>query len=358
MAPGPLAAVPLVGGAAERHVDEAQFLVGAHQAPRLGAAGVLPRLALPGLDARLAGTRHDVEGPAQGAGADVVAADVAGRQVDLGAAVGPALAADDHHVADHQRPGRRPPEAGGLVAEPGQQVDLAAVAEALDDAAGAGVDGVQVAAAHVEHAGAARPGPVGEVAAGAGAGQIVGRHRLRPHRASGRRIERLGDAEGVGRVEQAAGLERRGPEVGRDDELGIGRLQRRVDRRPPPDHAQRADVGGGDPVERRVLRAGLRHRRDWASRCRAATARGDRRPAASGRWQGTGRRAGAWPRIVAPGCNAGQSPRRLAPIRAAGGGVDGRARAGYTRASPDNADVCADGAFPRVVRRTVPAHRG
>ena len=76
-----VAAVPVVGRRAGRQVGEAEFLVGAHQAPDVRAAGDSPGLVLPGVRPVLAFPGHGVEGPELPAGPHVEAADVAWRSV-------------------------------------------------------------------------------------------------------------------------------------------------------------------------------------------------------------------------------------------------------------------------------------
>jgi len=100
---GAFAAVPVVGGAARRHVDVAELLVDAHRRPRLAAAGVFPGVLVPRLDTILAGARHDVELPAQRAGLDVVAADITRWDVGFSRRRRAALAADDHDAAHDDR---------------------------------------------------------------------------------------------------------------------------------------------------------------------------------------------------------------------------------------------------------------
>ena len=56
-------AVPVVGRRARRQVGEAEFLVGAHQAPDVGAAGDPPGLVLLGVGPELALRGDGVEGP-------------------------------------------------------------------------------------------------------------------------------------------------------------------------------------------------------------------------------------------------------------------------------------------------------
>ena len=64
-----MAAVEVVGRRADRQVDVAELLVGAHRRPDVGVAGFLPGILLPGLVAELARLRDGVEGPEQAAGA-------------------------------------------------------------------------------------------------------------------------------------------------------------------------------------------------------------------------------------------------------------------------------------------------
>ena len=80
---GAMAAVVVVGRRADRQIDVAELLVGAHRRPDVGVAGFLPGVLLPGLDAGLACLRNRVEGPKQAAGTDVEAAHVARRRRPL-----------------------------------------------------------------------------------------------------------------------------------------------------------------------------------------------------------------------------------------------------------------------------------
>ena len=79
-------------------------LVERHPRPAVGAAAVLPGVLRPGVVAELAGMRDGVKRPAQGAGAHVVRADVAGRRRQSLADA----AADDHQVLVDDTRARQP----------------------------------------------------------------------------------------------------------------------------------------------------------------------------------------------------------------------------------------------------------
>src|SRR5947207_14468480 len=80
---GAMAAIIVVGRRADRQIDVAEFLVGAHRRPDIGGAGFLPGFLFPGLDSWLALLRNGVEGPEQPAGDDIEATNVAGRRRPL-----------------------------------------------------------------------------------------------------------------------------------------------------------------------------------------------------------------------------------------------------------------------------------
>ncbi len=106
--------------------------VDADPAPGVGSAHGLPGVLRPGVVAELAGPRDRVEGPADGARAHVVGADVAGGR-RAGALVH--ARAEDQQVAVHGARGRRQHEQPlleclRLAPEPVAQVDAAVVAEA------------------------------------------------------------------------------------------------------------------------------------------------------------------------------------------------------------------------------------
>ena len=98
-----MAAVIIVGRRADRQIDVAELLVGAHRRPDIGVAGFLPGFLLPGLDAGLAGLRHGVEGPEQTAGDDIEAAHVARRRRPLSPPVHHRRADHDDAAHDHRR---------------------------------------------------------------------------------------------------------------------------------------------------------------------------------------------------------------------------------------------------------------
>ena len=74
-----MTAIPVVRRRRQRDVDVAEFEVGARRGPHVGGAGVLGRIALPGVVPHLTRVRNDMEGPQQLAAADVVATDIARR---------------------------------------------------------------------------------------------------------------------------------------------------------------------------------------------------------------------------------------------------------------------------------------
>ena len=124
-----VAAVEVVRRSAHRQVDVAEFQIGGHRRPDVGAADPFGGAVLPGRVAELAAAGDRMEGPQQLAGTSVVTADVAGRPLRLRRPVHDRRA-DDDHVADHGR--RR-----------GVSVLVGAVVERTD--AGRKVDGARVA---------------------------------------------------------------------------------------------------------------------------------------------------------------------------------------------------------------------
>ena len=143
----PVAAVVIVGRRAERQVDVAELLVGAHHRPDVRVAHLPPGLVLPGLDVGLALTRHGVERPLQLSRADVEASHVTGRVVVAQREVEDRPA--DHDRVRHDGHGRRPVHVP--VRTPRQealhQVDDALLAELGVRPAGLRVDGHQPPAA-------------------------------------------------------------------------------------------------------------------------------------------------------------------------------------------------------------------
>src|SRR5690606_11099487 len=77
---GPIAAVIVRAGAAQRHVDRVGVGIGGGVPdPHVGAGPFLPAINQPGFMADFAGLRHGVELPQLGPGARVVSAGVTGR---------------------------------------------------------------------------------------------------------------------------------------------------------------------------------------------------------------------------------------------------------------------------------------
>ena len=139
-----MAAVPVVGGRAERQIDVAELLVGRHVGPHVGAAGVGPRVVSPGVVAELALLRNRMQRPQLLAGADVEAVDVATRPFLVGRAVVNARA-DHHDVADDDR--RRADgkiRRAHRVRDAGVQVDFSAIAERRVERAGLRINGNQI----------------------------------------------------------------------------------------------------------------------------------------------------------------------------------------------------------------------
>ena len=91
-----VAAVEVDRGRGEWNEDHPALLVDAHRRPGIGAAALVPGVALPSVVAVLAGTRHGVEAPGELACAGVESTDVTARPLRLAVAD---PSADDHHVA-------------------------------------------------------------------------------------------------------------------------------------------------------------------------------------------------------------------------------------------------------------------
>src|ERR1700733_6149708 len=75
-----IATVKIEDGRTSGHIDNAALLVDGHAGPVIGSAGVFPRVFGPSVVAELSRTRDGVEGPAQGSGAYIKRANVAGRR--------------------------------------------------------------------------------------------------------------------------------------------------------------------------------------------------------------------------------------------------------------------------------------
>ena len=61
----PMPAVHVAGRTRERQIRVAEFFVDADERPQIRMPGVLPRVVLPRIDTKLAGSRNDMKGPAQ-----------------------------------------------------------------------------------------------------------------------------------------------------------------------------------------------------------------------------------------------------------------------------------------------------
>ena len=107
-----IAAVEVGGGRSGRRKDEAALDVDGQVRPGVRARAVLPAVALPRLDARLAGARHGVKRPQQLAAARVPAANVAvesraRRAFAVAAAGDDDVAVDDRRRVEHEGARRR-----------------------------------------------------------------------------------------------------------------------------------------------------------------------------------------------------------------------------------------------------------
>ena len=159
-----IAAVVVGRRRADRRVDDAALGVDGEERPDVGARSILPALAFPRLDARLAGARHGVKRPEQLAGPRVPSADVAveARARRLLAVV---AAGDDDVLVDRRR--RREAEAAvDVAADAGLEIDRAVVAEPGGRLAALRVDREQpiAGAAEEPRRRVAIAGPVGDAA--------------------------------------------------------------------------------------------------------------------------------------------------------------------------------------------------
>ena len=239
----PRAAIHVVGDAGRRQIHVAELIVRAHQRPDVAGAGVLPRIADPRLDRRrIVRGRHDVEGPAQLAGAHVVGAHVAGIAFDLRRRILiDHRRAHDDHVARDQRH-RVPAIAGAARTDIGAQIDDAVLAEGRDRLAGFRIERVEIAIAERDDARVGAFAPIRHAAIGAAANRIgagaVNAGLLHPDRLAGFRIERFGKADAVRGVEHAVDHDRRRAEVVQEAD-GRALQQARIDLRPAPGDLQR-----------------------------------------------------------------------------------------------------------------------
>ena len=105
---GPLTAVEIVAGRADRQVDIAQFLVRAHRRPDVGRPRGLPGVTFPGLVAVVAFLRDRAKLPDLSASARVKALHITRRRIFGGLSEAPIddRRTDDHHpAADDRRRG-------------------------------------------------------------------------------------------------------------------------------------------------------------------------------------------------------------------------------------------------------------
>jgi hypothetical protein len=163
-----VASVEIEDGGAGGDVDDTALSIEGHAGPVVGSAGGLPCAGRPGFVAVFAGARDGMEGPAEGAGANVEGADVAGRR---GMGFGVASSDDDEVFVNEAGSG----ESDGLLivrfAQAFAEIDAAVVAEGGNGATGPRVESVEVVEDAGEDAavvvvGAARP--VREAAGGLG----------------------------------------------------------------------------------------------------------------------------------------------------------------------------------------------
>ena len=211
---GPRHAVIVARRRAERQIDEAEFFIGAEGRPDLGLAAHPPGVIFPRFHPRFAFARHGVEGPQQLAGAHIEAAHIAGERglVDVGNAGGDRLAANDDHIPHHNRRRCRPRKYRlGRFA----QIDPALIAEIRDRLAGAGIEHIEIGAAHGDNAGCRTLAPQRQRPAGRCRGEpcITGKGRLTPDDPAACRITRLHQADLVADVHHPAHHQRRVAEI-------------------------------------------------------------------------------------------------------------------------------------------------
>ena len=211
----------------DRHVDDAEFFVGAHLRPHAGVASVGGGVRIPGVVARFAFHRDGVEDPHALAGADIEAADVA-LDVSLAArcaafAVG---GANHDHVLGDDRRGMQADlgvlEIDALLVEARLQVDDAASTERGDAGAGLGVERHHlVTGRHVDDAFFLAVAPVGQAAtrqlARRGFTALALFEAVHPLHLARCRVQRHGGAAGAGR-----GVEHAVDHQGRRLELELG----------------------------------------------------------------------------------------------------------------------------------------
>ena len=242
-------ATPIVrGGAAERHVYDAAFIIHGHvPTPDVHAGAALPAISEPSIVPFLARARHGMKFPQWGAGARIVSARIARRTFGHFA----------HGGADHRDIFIN----GGNARVRHHHVDLAFIAESRIDLARVGVQRDQFAARGKQDARrillVARP--VGDAALGCGSG----RQLISPNFGAGHWIE-CQYAAACRQVHHTVDHNRRG---GRRCHTRAGQCERIVGsrgatsarrlgwKREGPGWHQFGDVAGRDLIERRVLGA-------------------------------------------------------------------------------------------------------
>ena len=160
-----VAAVEIDDRGAGGGVDDAALGVERHAGPVVGRARGLPGIRRPGLVSGLAGTRNGVEAPANGAGAHVEGANIAGRR-GMGFRVAPTD--DDQVFVDDARGGERDGllevVAATILGEALAQIDAATLAKRRHGGSGARIEAVEKVHDAGEDALLAAVGPVGEAA--------------------------------------------------------------------------------------------------------------------------------------------------------------------------------------------------
>ena len=252
-----VAAVVVAGRRTGAEVDPARLVVAAHPGPHVAVAGVAPGLVVPGLRPRLVALRHGVEDPLLLAGADVVAADVAGRHLLRHGEVHDRHAHQNRVAADDPRGVRA--RFARLIrgADVAAHVDHAGFAELEVGLAGPGVERDELVGARDQHDplhaavfpeldAALREAAVSRDAALVGPG-VVG-----PQLLAGLGVDRADQIQGRDRVERVADHERRAFQV-TGQRL---RLDLTVGCDPAPRDLELRDVRRVDLRRWRVLRAG------------------------------------------------------------------------------------------------------
>ena len=251
-----VAAVPVVARGAGCRVGDAQFLVAADPGPDVGGAGIGRFGAVPGIESELARLGDDVEAPAQGSGARIVAPDHPRRVLPPRPGVGRRFT-DHDRVAAHD--GRRCPEvlAARHAAADVEHVGAPAVAEVRVEGAGVRVEGGQPAVAGEEE-----PPPLsltpGHAAADGAAAHVpwllVLERIVGPQNLAAGGVERGRGQAGRDQHPSVAHHRRVLEHEGRNDALVAGG-DPVVDRLPAPGDLELMHVVAVDLVERRVLAA-------------------------------------------------------------------------------------------------------